>query len=67
MFPLLRGDKGVCYGEGAWCGWSFFCCCLARKYFLGFRWLLLILGSCAWASHTPDPSREGRFEMLVSF
>ena len=35
--------------------------------FLGFGWLLLILGSCARTSHTPCPSREGRFEMLVSF
>ena len=35
--------------------------------FLGFGWLLLILGSCAQTSHTPGPSQEGRFEMLVSF
>ena len=28
---------------------------------VGFGWLLLILGGCARASHTPGPSREGRF------
>ena len=38
-----------------------------EEVFLGFGWLLLILGSCARTSHTPCPSREGRFEMLVSF
>ena len=35
--------------------------------FLGFGWLLGVLGGCAWTSHTPGPSREGRFGMLVSF
>ncbi|WP_270569499.1 hypothetical protein [Coprobacter secundus] len=29
-----------------------------------FGWMLLILGSCARTSHTPDPSREGRFWVL---
>ena len=24
------------------------------------------LGSCAWTSHTPGPSREGRFGMILS-
>ena len=33
---------------------------VVRRYLSGFRWLFLILGSCAQASHTPDPSREGR-------
>ena len=32
--------------------------------FLGFGWLLLILGGCARTSHTPCPSREGRFGCL---
>ena len=34
--------------------------------FLGFGWLLWVLGGSARASHTPDPSREGRFEMVLS-
>ena len=28
---------------------------------MGFGWMFLILGGSAQASHTPDPSREGRF------
>ena len=28
---------------------------------VGFGWMLLILGGCAQTSHTPCPSREGRF------
>ena len=35
--------------------------------FLGFGWLLLILGSCARASHTPGPSQEGRFGRCFLF
>ncbi|WP_277099226.1 hypothetical protein [Coprobacter secundus] len=31
-----------------------------------FGWMLLILGSCARASHTPSPSREGSSGMLIS-
>ena len=29
--------------------------------FVGFGWLLLIIGGYAHTSHTPVPSREGRF------
>ena len=32
--------------------------------FLGFGWLLLILGSCARASHTPAPLERGGSECL---
>ena len=34
MFPLSRGDKGVCYGEMCGLGRDDFCCCLGRWYFL---------------------------------
>ena len=36
----------------------------------GVSWLwvvALILGGCARASHTPGPSQEGRFRMILSF
>ena len=33
-----------------------------EEVFLGFGWMFLIFGGCAWASHTPAPSREGRLE-----
>ena len=36
-----------------------------EEVFLGFGWLLLILGSCARTSHTPSPSQEGRFGRLL--
>ena len=65
-FPLLRGDKGVCYGEGRGIGGgitgSLFWCCEVVS--VGLQWMLLILGSCAQALHTPGPSREGRFGRL---
>ena len=32
--------------------------------FLGFGWLLLILGGCARASHTPAPLERGGSECL---
>ena len=32
---------------------------------IGFERLLLILGGCAQTSHTPSPSREGRFGCCV--
>ena len=32
---------------------------------IGFERLLLILGGCAQTSHTPGPSREGRFGVLL--
>ena len=32
---------------------------------VGFGWMFLILGGCAQASHTPCPSREGRFGCCV--
>ena len=34
---------------------------------LGLRVVAFDLGSCAWTSHTPGPSREGRFENCVLF
>ena len=50
-FPLLRGDKGVCYGEGRGIGGgitgSLFWCCEVVS--VGLQWMLLILGSCARA------------------
>ena len=38
-----------------------------EEVFLGFGWMLLILGSCARASHTPSPSQEGRFGRCFLF
>ena len=38
-----------------------------EEVFLGFGWLLLILGSCARMSHTPGPSLEGRFAYCFFF
>ena len=44
MFPLLRGDKGVCYGEGRGIGGgitgSLFWCCDVVS--VGLQWMLLI-------------------------
>ena len=62
-FPLLRGDKGVCYGERRGKGWdilrSWAWCC--EEVSVGFGWLLWFSGSHAQTSHTPRPSQEGRF------
>ena len=63
--PLERGLKGCVMVRCA--GWDELILLLfGEEVFLGFGWLLLILGSCARMSHTPGPSLEGRFEMLVS-
>ena len=64
MFPPL-GDRG---GGMVRCAvWDKMILLLfGEEVFLGFGWLLLILGGCAQASHTPCPSREGRFWMLGS-
>ena len=35
--------------------------------FLGFGELLWVLGGCARTSHTPCPSQEGSFEMLLFY
>ena len=35
--------------------------------FLGFEWPLLFFGGCARTSHTPSPSREGRFWVACFF
>ena len=32
-----------------------------EEVFFGSGWMFLILGGCAQTSHTPCPSREGRF------
>ena len=64
--PLERGLKGCVTVRGA--GWDEIVFLLFGDVaFLGFGWLLWFLGGCARASHTPSPSQEGRFEMLVSF
>ena len=62
VFPSREGIKGCVMMRGAGCDEMIF-----EVVSVDFGWLLLILGSCARTSHTPCPSREGRFEMLVSF
>ena len=58
--PLERGLKGCVTVRGAvWA--EVFLLLFGEEVFLGFGWLLLILGGCARALHTPGPSREGRF------
>ena len=48
----------MCYGEGRGIGGgitgSLFWCCEVVS--VGLQWMLLILGSCAQALHTPGPS-----------
>ena len=61
--PLERGLRGVL----RW-GARFGMRCFATVWRCGISWLrvtALILGGYAWASHTPGPSWEGRFWMLI--
>ena len=68
--PLERGFKGCVTVRGAaWvegiAGYSFEKLGVARWY-LSASVTAFDLSGSAWTSHTPGPSREGRFEMLVS-
>ena len=64
-FPSGEGIEGCVMERGA--GWvEMFLPLFGDVVFLGFGWLLGVLGGCAWTSHTPGPSREGRFGMLFS-
>ena len=63
-FPLLRGDKGVCYGERRGMGGDVFAtvwrCGVSwlRVVALGFRWL------CADVTH-PRPLSRGEIWILL--
>ena len=61
-FPSGEGIEGCVTVRGA--GWDEM---IFEVVSVDFGWLLLILGSCAWASHTPCPSREGRSEYCFLF
>ena len=58
LFPLLIGDKGVCYGErrglGCFCCFFLRWCLLASGGCFGFRWL------CSDVTH-PLPLSRGEF------
>lgn len=56
VFPSREGIKGCVMMRGAGCDEMIF-----EVVSVDFGWLLLILGSCARTSHTPCPSREGRW------
>ena len=56
---------GACYGEvAAWV--EMFLLLFGEVVFLRLRVVALGFGSCARASHTPGPSQEGRFVVLLS-
>ena len=60
-FPSREGIEGCIMVRCA--GWGEMILLLfGGVVFLGLRVTALILGSCARTSHTPAPSREGRFE-----
>ena len=63
--PLERGLKG-CVTVRSAVGVEIIWLLFGGVVFLSFRWMFLISGSCARTSHTPAPSREGRFWMLLS-
>ena len=64
-FPSREGIKGCVMVRGA--GWGEMILLLfGGVVFLGLRVTALILGSCARTSHTPAPSQEGRFVVLLS-
>ena len=60
VFPSREGIEGCVTVKGS-AGAEMILLLFGDVVFLGFGWLLLILGSYAQTSHTPDPSREGRF------
>ena len=66
IFPLLRGDEGVSYGEKLGKGWD-----VSRSWAwcweevsVGFWWEFLILGVCARTSHTPAPLKRGDLDAV---
>ena len=61
----MRGDKGVCYGEGRGLGGDVLLL-FVEEVFLELRVVTLGLGRCARMSHAPVPSREGRFGCYFS-
>ena len=62
-FPSREGIKGCVTERRA--GWAEIILLLfGEEVSIGFERLLLILGGYARASHTPGPSREGRFGCL---
>ncbi len=63
-FPSREGIKGCVMVRGAGCD-EMFLLLFGDVVFLGFGWMLLILGSCARTSHTPAPLERGDFECCV--
>ena len=58
VFPSREGIKGCVTVRGA--VWDeMFLLLFGDVVFLGFGWMLLILGSCARTSHTPAPLKRG--------
>ena len=68
--PLLRGDQGVCYGKkrglGRCTSQSFLLRLEERRSICQRLVIAFKLGDHAPTSHTPDPSPEGRLEILFS-
>ena len=69
--PLSRGDKGVCddekRGRGkAIAGGCLMRCLVLRGSICQTSVTIFVLGDCAQAQPTPDPSPEGRLEILFS-
>ena len=66
-FPSREGIKGCVTVRGAIWAEVIILLLFDEEVFLGLGVDVFGVGGCAWASHTPDPSGEGRFENCVLF